>query len=573
MATWPVDCWSNIEAVVNNGRYMGANDEFNALKAAVLAARFEDIDAAANHADVTWTFLLGFAERKAMYRSHVAKVLYALIAVPSWRAAYEARSDLQVKAAALHTDLQAALNLKRDFPEPPVVSSGQKVAVVPADSAASVAWPDWRTIEAIVLMAEFARANDDFATLKDAVAKANPEQIDNQSSHAVIAWQFLIGFAQVKSAYRLHVAKVFQSLMAVPSWKDTFEAQADLQEKARLLHVDLQSTLGLSPRLETSDSAPPASVPEVSTAVVAEDDQPTVPRKRSTDLDLERRLAALDDAPGEPATPEPDPPAPAPEVKAQTNPPDPLVKLVQPYLQRAAELEGLEPVAAHYCRVYALELLLQARSEKRATDESNKLLFATLDAAEGKKDALDLSRGQTVMENFAFNSFESANAADVAATSAGAGGAGAAAVPALLYVAGLFLDVLAQFHAGVLPPELAAASQYAKRRAVHIRQSLQRGVEPSPAQPPSLRPPATVEEEPPPAPAAAAAPAAEVRTPAAVQLPSTPALDPSIAAMSAGKRKLEAKKKADLVLACLDTGDSAKACAHLREALAMLEGL
>lgn len=60
------------------------------------------------------------------------------------------------------------------------------------------------------------------------------------------------------------------------------------------------------------------------------------------------------------------------------------------------------------------------------------------------------------------------------------GGTRDASVCSRFYVAGLFIDVLAQFYDGELPPDLAEKTRYAKFRAFQIRDFIKRGVDPPP---------------------------------------------------------------------------------------------
>mmetsp|Transcript_98158 Transcript_98158/g.302628 ORF Transcript_98158/g.302628 Transcript_98158/m.302628 type:complete len:278 (-) Transcript_98158:23-856(-) len=149
------------------------------------------------------------------------------------------------------------------------------------------------------------------------------------------------------------------------------------------------------------------------------------------------------------------------------------VKRCRPFLQRAEELATHAPVVAHYCRVYAISLLAQARQAGDSSADLQAALLQELDRAEAAKKTLDLSSGHEAMEAFALGVFERVNAADCS-------GAADAGTASQYYVAGLFLEVCAQFYGEELPPDLAEKARFAKYRAVHIRDCLRRSVAPDP---------------------------------------------------------------------------------------------
>eukprot|EP00747_Dinoflagellata_sp_TGD_P209611 gnl/TRDRNA2_/TRDRNA2_82998_c0_seq1.p1 gnl/TRDRNA2_/TRDRNA2_82998_c0~~gnl/TRDRNA2_/TRDRNA2_82998_c0_seq1.p1 ORF type:complete len:305 (-),score=66.12 gnl/TRDRNA2_/TRDRNA2_82998_c0_seq1:44-958(-) len=151
-----------------------------------------------------------------------------------------------------------------------------------------------------------------------------------------------------------------------------------------------------------------------------------------------------------------------------------LVSRCRPFLQRAEELDAHEPVVAYYCRVHVVELLVNHRARGESSKESDTILFDTLQHAEAAKKVLDLSQGRETAEMFALHVFDDVDAAD----RSGKADAGTASQ---FYVASLFVDILAQFYDGQLPPDLAEKTRYAKYRAVHIRDCLRKGVQPTPA--------------------------------------------------------------------------------------------
>ena len=57
----------------------------------------------------------------------------------------------------------------------------------------------------------------------------------------------------------------------------------------------------------------------------------------------------------------------------------------RPYLQRATELAQHQPVVAHYCRMHAVELMMQARKAGDTSQELEKQLLEELQRAEASK--------------------------------------------------------------------------------------------------------------------------------------------------------------------------------------------
>lgn len=100
-------------------------------------------------------------------------------------------------------------------------------------------------------------ANDDFVALRHAVSGANAVAIDSQSAHAATAWRFLVGFAQVKPAYRSQIVGMVDKLTAVPSWVAVFETLDYMEPKVAALHEDLKTRL--SPMVRPTDEKERAS--------------------------------------------------------------------------------------------------------------------------------------------------------------------------------------------------------------------------------------------------------------------------------------------------------------------------
>jgi len=409
MANWP--SWSEIEAVVQNDRYMGANDEFTQLRNKVMRSSPEEIDGESSRGEIVFEFLIGFAAKKNMYRSQIVQVIHKLLEVPSWLAVYSAHPELSEKVAQLHEDLQTAFE-----------SPGGEEPCGPVEN-----WPELEVLADIVSQDRYMGANDEFNALKTKLLHATPAEIAAHADQAPTTWEFIINFAVVKPIFRSYIVQLIQKLADVPAWMAAFKTSAPmLREKTQELHEDVRAALGE----EVPEEAPQKTI-------------------RTDDL-----VAA--------ATP----------IQQQ----HPLLKRVQPYLKRAAELDDDQPIIAHYCRVYALETLVMARQTGESNTELDALMMQTFNVAEACKQRLDLSNGPATMEAFARAAFENADVADRSGKVDGR-------IPSQFYIASLFIEALAQFHNRVLPPDLAELSRYAKQRAVHVRECLQRGIDPTPPPP------------------------------------------------------------------------------------------
>ena len=139
-----------------------------------------------------------------------------------------------------------------------------------------------------------------------------------------------------------------------------------------------------------------------------------------------------------------------------------LLKRLIPYLKRADELEIREPLAAFYCRLYAAEQLMKARSP--GDHETDAALISILDEAEKLKPGLGAnisSEGPQAFEQFAREIF------DAALETESAGQVDAAALATRFYFASLFFDVLTQF--GPLSPELEEQRNFARAKITQLK--------------------------------------------------------------------------------------------------------
>lgn len=601
MTSWSLDTWDRLEAVVKSQRFSGANDEFNEFKAVVLKASPDELEVEAAHARIGWEFLVGFAEIKAMYRSFILKIIEKLAAVPCWKAAYNDVEDrLSDRLSLLHVDIVQALDaMNQSTQELPQAAAFTPPLRQVERTTPAPEWPDWAALEAIVASQKLSGANEEFGQLRQAVKDAMPEDIASQSQHAKVAWQFLAGFAEKKRLYAAQIKEVGKALSSVPSWDASLRSVPEfaglltlIEQEAKRSSVTSEATRSSSTseakrssvteqakeemKEPTAAHAPAqAAAPDVAAAADV-DARPVVdplqPRaspssQRSTEEDLFGRLAALNDAvnamdsaglekratdsvtaAAEPAraadaesstlAPAPPTSAPAPAPATPAKQEDAVVQLAMPFLQQAAELDVSDPAMANYCRIHAVELLLRERQAKRSSRQSDVLLMATMDAAEAKKEGLDLSNGPEMADNFARRAYKRANDADRAGPLTGD-------LPVQLSTAATLLDVLAQFPK--TQPDVVEMASYARRRAAHLRDCLQRGAEPEPPRPPHD------------------AVAPEPRTPATATV--------AVAGLPRARRNAEARKRADKAAAAIEAEDVATACKLLREALGFLDGL
>jgi len=583
MADQLLELLQKLEVVVREERYMSANDEFMALKGAVVKADTSTLAQCVDQAAPTWRFLAGFAQKKAMYRSHIVNVVSKLATVQSWCEAYASMHDLHSQVSALHPDLQAAFE------------AAGSPSLLAEDASALVAtrqrseWrgpgvcPDWAALEAATRTQNFGDAADTFNTLAKAVTNPSVDvkDLESASAHAGFTWEFLVAFASVKNVYRNHIVAVIKVLVAVPSWRCALDARPDLLTQAESLHEDLQTALGLQrdPRPHGGPTDKQSTAITNKEGILSETTTETEHNEKP-EPDRQPTVSVADERQAQPK---------------QCTPPDTLgsgldlnedseLGLIRPFLDTAADLEANEPLVAHYCRVHAVEVLMRNRGAARSTPASRACLLRLLEEAEAGKQRLqrdfDLSTGQQTMEKFAIRAIDGAISADSAVD----GAAGREAVARRLERAAVYLDLLAQFHDGALPPSLAEASQYAHDRSGHILSCLLFSAVPEPPKPPrlsmgtALTAGAKVSSGIAAAPASTQAsqtpvqppPRASAAQPSRAQ-PAAPA--PAVLAMSTSKRKAEAKKRADLASHCVDADDHAGACKLIREALALLEGL
>lgn len=412
--------WAAIEAACLTKNFRQASDEFATLRKAVLKAAPRDLAAQEAHASHVWRFLVGFAAAKALYRGQIAETVRALRQQPGWEATL----------TTMRPELSPAVaGLHDDVQSAFGAVGGQggpahaETSVPPAAAAAVAELP------------------------------ADPEQDADRQK------------AEVAAAVEL--------------------AEASRQAGAQVDPQDLKPLLATMARevsASYSSTSPPGSFKSSGATEVPVSPPPVLPPPATSTTSVTSAASAQPEAaPAATDVPAevPIPPPPPPVIQL-----DPARQRAQPFLQRALELEAIDPVIAHYCRLHAVEILIRARKLKEATAESDALLMSTLEEAELKRKDLDLTHGQVRCEALVYNLWNEAVGTDDGSTE------GFRASPQRLYMAAIFMEVLGQFHGGELPQDLAARSGYAKGRAVYIRDCLRKGCEPCPpTPPPALLPP------------------------------------------------------------------------------------
>ena len=157
-----------------------------------------------------------------------------------------------------------------------------------------------------------------------------------------------------------------------------------------------------------------------------------------------------------------------------------------PFLQRAEEVQRVDPKVAYYCRMRAVEEGLGLPERSAAVTALLGSVVTKLERA--KAEGLELGDEDSVhVEGFAVGVFARADKADRA-------GVADLNTAKAFYAASVFLEVCTQF--GELDEDLAAKQKYAAWKASDIRKALKRGDKPAPGGP-NERPPAPFSAPPP----------------------------------------------------------------------------
>ena len=157
-------------------------------------------------------------------------------------------------------------------------------------------------------------------------------------------------------------------------------------------------------------------------------------------------------------------------------PPDPHVKALQPFLQRAEELKGADPKVAYYCRVFAMEEGLKVSNKSGELTALLGSLMETLERTKPDAGLISPEEDCAYCENFALRIFAKADALD---RGGGAGRTKTAKTAKMLYVASVFFEILHQFPNA--PDEDTLAKQrYAAWRAGELSACAREGKTPPP---------------------------------------------------------------------------------------------
>lgn len=271
------------------------------------------------------------------------------------------------------------------------------------------------------------------------------------------------------------------------------------------------------------------------------------------------------------------------------------VKKFKPILQRADELEVLQPLVSYYCRVFAAEGLMKAKQGGDTDPGLVPVLLAALDGAEKLKANVDTETGPQKFEEFSMMVFKAADDDDRA-------GKADQQLAMRFYASSLFLDANSQFHNGELPPDLAEMRKYARYKTAYIRDCIKKGVTPeagppggdkkeetaaptaketglTPLPPPSVVSPAPGQSEaaggyasqPSPPVPLASSPSTAPSAAAPPQEPTTAGAPAASGAQPSRKRMMEAKKKAEYAASALEFDDVPTAKRLLAEALRELD--
>ncbi|QDZ20775.1 vacuolar sorting-associated VTA1 like protein [Chloropicon primus] len=140
-----------------------------------------------------------------------------------------------------------------------------------------------------------------------------------------------------------------------------------------------------------------------------------------------------------------------------------------PFLQRAEEVQKVEPRIAYYCRLYAVEEGLKLQNREKAIDE---LLFSVMDKLEAykSKNKLDPEEDKLHLEGFALKIFDRADRVDRA-------GRADMSTCKTFYAASVFMEVCTQF--GALDEDLLGKQKYAAWKAADIRKAIREGRKPT----------------------------------------------------------------------------------------------
>ncbi|CAK0749802.1 hypothetical protein CVIRNUC_001939 [Coccomyxa viridis] len=147
-------------------------------------------------------------------------------------------------------------------------------------------------------------------------------------------------------------------------------------------------------------------------------------------------------------------------------------KAILPFLQRADEVNTVDPKVAYYCRMYAIEQGLALENRSPPIDG---VLGALLAKLEKDKPSINIGEDDKLhCENFAVRVFTRADKADRA-------GRADKNTATTYYAASIFIEIMRQF--GELSPDLIDMQRYAAWKAADIRKALREGRQPTAGNP------------------------------------------------------------------------------------------
>ncbi len=148
------------------------------------------------------------------------------------------------------------------------------------------------------------------------------------------------------------------------------------------------------------------------------------------------------------------------------------MRLIEPILKRASELDKVKPKVAYYCRMHAVR---EGLKMERRPQEVNEALSVAMEKLERAKPSLQLDEEHDELEceSFALQIFAKADRAD----RAGQRGLNTAK---MFYASSIFFNVLRQFDEGKLDADIENKQRYAEWRAAEIMKAERQGATASP---------------------------------------------------------------------------------------------
>eukprot|EP01024_Parvocaulis_polyphysoides_P054283 TRINITY_DN5476_c0_g2_i1.p1 TRINITY_DN5476_c0_g2~~TRINITY_DN5476_c0_g2_i1.p1 ORF type:complete len:195 (-),score=35.95 TRINITY_DN5476_c0_g2_i1:16-600(-) len=148
-------------------------------------------------------------------------------------------------------------------------------------------------------------------------------------------------------------------------------------------------------------------------------------------------------------------------------------KQILPYLQRAQELQKVDPKVAYYCRYFAISQGLKIQNRDKAITDILGVVMGELEKSKASIQ-LDEKEDGAYCEQFAVNIFNKAEKVDMA-------GNANEVTSKTYYAAGIFIDICRQFfEEGQFPEDLEQKQKFALWRATEIRKAIREGREPTP---------------------------------------------------------------------------------------------